>query len=93
MKLHEIVDSLIELSTHEMPEEARQSLDDAIDHIVSNMTEQELHGVLGKTMMDEIKDLANFDVIGNPPHVWKEEGDEEEIQAIKSMMEGNIAVA
>ena len=93
MKLHEIVDSLIELSTHEMPDEARQSLDDAIDHIVSNMTEQELHGVLGKTMMDEIKDLANFDVIGNPPPVWKEEGDEEEIIAIKSMMEGNIAVA
>ena len=89
MKLHEIVDSLIELSTHEMPEEARQSLDDAIDHIVSSMTEQELQGVLGKTMVDEIKDLANF----NPKHVWKEEGDEEEIQAIKSMMEGNIAIA
>ena len=89
MKLHEIVDSLIELSTHEMPDEARQSLDDAIDHIVSNMTEQELHGVLDKTMMDEIKDLANF----NPNHVWKEEGDEEEIKAIQSMIEGNIAVA
>ena len=89
MKLHEIVDSLIELSTEEMPEEARQSLDDAIDHIVSNMTEQELHGVLDKTMIDEIKDLANF----NPHHVWKEEGDEEEIKAIQSMMEGNIAIA
>lgn len=89
MKLHEIVDSLIELSTEEMPDEARQSLDDAIDHIVSNMTEQELHGVLDKTMMDEIKDLANF----NPKHVWKEEGDEEEIKAIQSMMEGNIAIA
>ena len=89
MKLHEIVDSLIELSTHDMPEEARKSLDDAIDHIVSNMTEQELHNILGKTMIDEIKDLANF----NPNHVWKEEGDEEEIQAIKSMMEGNIAIA
>ena len=89
MKLHEIVDSLIELSTHDMPEEARKSLDDAIDHIVSNMTEQELHGVLDKTMMDEIQDLANF----NPHPVWKEEGDEEEIQAIKSMIEGNIAIA
>ena len=89
MKLHEIVDSLIELSTEEMPDEARKSLDDAIDHIVSNMTEQELHGVLDKTMMDEIKDLANF----NPKHVWKEEGDEEEIKAIQSMIEGNIAIA
>ena len=42
-------------------------------------------------MIDEIKDLANF----NPHHggVWKEDGDEEEIQAIKSMIEGNIAIA
>ena len=86
MKLHEIVDSLIELSCHEMPDEARKSLDDAIDHIVSNMTEQELHGVLGKTIIDDIE--SRF-----PKHTWKEEGDEEEIQAIKSMMEGNIAIA
>ena len=73
MKLHEIVDSLIELSTHEMPEEARQSLDDAIDHIVSSMTEQELQGVLHKSMPEDI--------------------DEQEIIALKSLMEGNIAVA
>ena len=82
MKLEEIVDSLIELSTHEMPEEARQSLDDAIDHIVSNMTEQELHGVLEEQLWDNV-----------PKHTWKEDGDEEEIQVIKSMMEGNIAIA
>jgi len=82
MKLQDIVDSLIELSTHEMPEEALKSLDDAIDHIVSNMTEQELHGVLDETLFKSI-----------PKHTWKEEGDEEEIQAIKSMMEGNIAIA
>ena len=73
MKLHEIVDSLIELSTHNMPEEARQSLDDAIDHIVSSMTEQELQGVLHKSMPEDI--------------------DEQEIIALKSLMEGNIAVA
>jgi len=73
MKLHEIVDSLIELSTHDMPEEARQSLDDAIDHIVSSMTEQELQGVLHKSMPEDI--------------------DEQEIIALKSLMEGNIAVA
>ena len=82
MKLQEIVDSLIELSTHEMPDEARQSLDDAIDHIVSNMTEQELHGVLEEQLWDNV-----------PKHTWKEDGDEEEIQVIKSMMEGNIAIA
>ena len=73
MKLHEIVDSLIELSTHEMPDEARKSLDDAIDHIVSNMTEQELQGVLHSSIEDTI--------------------DEQEIIALKSLMEGNIAVA
>jgi len=73
MKLHEIVDSLIELSTHEMPDEARKSLDDAIDHIVSNMTEQELQGVLHSSIEDTI--------------------DEQEVLALKSLMEGNIAVA
>ena len=86
MKLQDIVDSLIELSTHEMPEEALKSLDDAIDHIVSNMTEQELHGVLGKTIIDDIESKY-------PKPTWKEDGDEEEIQAIKSLIEGNIAIA
>ena len=55
MKLQEIVDSLIELSTHEMPDEARQSLDDAIDHIVSSMTDGELEGLLVKSV-DKISD-------------------------------------
>ena len=72
MKLQEIVDSLIEISCQEMPEEARQSLDDAIDHIVSNMTENELQGVLKRTIINDV--------------------DEEEILALKSLMEGNIAV-
>ena len=86
MKLEEIVDSLIELSCQEMPEEARKSLDDAIDHIVSNMNDDQLKNVLGKTIIDDIE--SRF-----PKHVWKEEGDEEEIQAIKSLIEGNIAIA
>ncbi len=73
MKLHEIVDSLIELSTEEMPDEARKSLDDTIDHIVSNMNEQELQGVLHKSIPEDI--------------------DEQEIIALKSLMEGNIAIA
>ena len=55
MKLQEIVDSLIELSTHEMHDEARQSLDDAIDHIVSSMTDGELEGLLVKSV-DKISD-------------------------------------
>ena len=81
MTLPELIDSLIELSTHEMPDEARQSLDNAIDHIVSNMTENELQKILGESLFNDMRP------------VWKEEGDEEEIQAIKSMMEGNIAIA
>ena len=86
MKLEEIVDSLIELSCQEMPEEARKSLDDAIDHIVSNMNDDQLKDVLGKTIIDDIE-------ARHPKHVWKEDGDEEEIQAIKSLIEGNIAIA
>ncbi len=86
MNLNELVDSLIELSCHEMPEEARKSLDDAIDHIVSNMNDNQLKDVLGKTILDDIEERY-------PRPVWKEEGDEEEIKAIKSLMEGNIAIA
>ncbi len=82
MNLNELVDSLIELSCHEMPEEARKSLDDAIDHIVSNMNDNQLKDVLGNSIEGPPKGQA-----------WKEEGDEEEIKAIKSLMEGNIAIA
>ena len=74
MNLNELVDSLIELSCHEMPEEARKSLDDAIDNIVSSMTELQLQNIVEESF-------------------GKMVGEEEEIQAIKSMMEGNIAIA
>ena len=50
MTLPELIDSLIELSTEEMPDEARKSLDDAIDHLVSSMTDGELQGLLVKGM-------------------------------------------
>ena len=50
MTLPELIDSLIELSTEEMPDEARKSLDDAIDHIVSSMTDGEFQGLLVKGM-------------------------------------------
>ncbi len=48
MTLPELIDSLIELSCEEMPEEARKSLDNAIDHIVSSMNDTELQGLLIK---------------------------------------------
>ena len=59
MTLPELIDSLIELSTEEMPDEARKSLDDAIDHIVSSMNDGELQGLLVEGMehidVDEIE--------------------------------------
>ena len=48
MTLPELIDSLIELSTEEMPDKARQSLDDAIDHMVSSMTDLELNDLFQK---------------------------------------------
>ena len=81
MKLQEIVDSLIEISCQEMPEEARKSLDDSIDHIVSNMTEKELSSIVEDSFR------GHFD------HLFFGDGDDEEVQAIRSMMEGNIAIA
>ena len=55
MTLPELIDSLIELSTEDMPDEARKSLDDAIDYIVSSMTDGELQGLLVKSV-DSISD-------------------------------------
>ena len=50
MTLPELIDSLIELSTEEMPDEARDSLDDAIDHIVSSLNDGQLKESLKKGM-------------------------------------------
>ena len=77
MKLNELIDNLIELSCEEMPEEAKQSLDDAIDHIVSNMTDDELGDILEKGILEDIE--LNFD--------------EHESILMKSILNKNIAFA
>ena len=59
MKLNELIDNLIELSCEEMPEEAKQSLDDAIDRIVSSMTDEELSDILEHGILQDIE--LNFD--------------------------------
>ena len=59
MKLNELIDNLIELSCEEMPEDAREALDDVIDKIVSNMTDGELNEILEKEIIGDM-DL-NFD--------------------------------
>ena len=63
MTLPELIDSLIELSTEEMPDEARQSLDDAIDHIVSRMNDGELEGLLVKGMEHIDVDENEFETL------------------------------
>ena len=63
MTLPELIDSLIELSTEEMPDEARQSLDDAIDHIVSSMNDGELEGLLVKGMEHIDVDESEFETL------------------------------
>ena len=42
MNLYELIDNLIALTCEEMPEEAKKSLDDAIDHLVSGLSDKEL---------------------------------------------------
>ena len=77
MKLNELIDNLIELSCEEMPEEAKQSLDDAIDHIVSSLTDEELGNILEHGIMEDIE--LNFD--------------EHESILMKSILNKNIAFA
>jgi len=59
MKLNELIDNLIELSCEEMPEDAREALDDVIDKIVSNMSDGELNEILEKEIMGDME--LNFD--------------------------------
>ena len=56
MKLPELIDSLIELSCEDMPDEARQSLDDAIDHIVSSMNDEQLNNLFQMGLKQMEKD-------------------------------------
>jgi predicted urease superfamily metal-dependent hydrolase len=63
LTLPELIDSLIELSTEEMPDEARKSLDDAIDHIVSSMNDGELEGLLVKGMEHIDVDENEFETL------------------------------
>ena len=63
MKIEEVIDSLIEISCEDIPEEARQSIDDTIDHLVSNLTDDDLKGIL----MSGI----NNDLSINSTALWK----------------------
>jgi len=89
MTLPELIDSLIELSTEEMPDKARQSLDNAIDHMVSSMTDLELNDLFQKG-------FEKIDVIQptdgkNKPHLKDEILEQEDI--LKQIINGNISIA
>ena len=56
MTLPELIDNLIAASCEEMPEEARQSLDDAIDHIVSSMNDEQLNNLFQMGLKQMEKD-------------------------------------
>jgi hypothetical protein len=75
-----------------MPEEARKSLDDAIDHMVSSLTDNEMNELfqkgLAKTDLIPIKDKTLE--IGEP-YLREEIKEEEEI--FKQVVDGNIALA
>ena len=89
MTLPELIDSLIELSTEEMPDKARQSLDNAIDHMVSSMTDLELNELFQKGF-DKIEVIPPTDG-DNKPHLKDETLEQEEI--LKQLINGNIAIA
>jgi len=75
-----------------MPEEARKSLDDAIDHMVSSLSDNEMNELfqkgLAKTDLIPIKDKTLE--IGEP-YLREEIKEEEEI--FKQVIDGNIALA
>ena len=52
-----------QITKEEMPDEARKSLDDAIDHIVSSMNDGELEGLLVKGMEHIDVDENEFETL------------------------------
>ena len=60
MTLPELIDNLIAASCEDMPEEARQSLDDAIDHIVSSMNDEQLNNLFQMGLKQMEKELMRL---------------------------------
>jgi|9_EtaG_2_1085328.scaffolds.fasta_scaffold03068_5 hypothetical protein len=92
MTLPELIDSLIELSTEEMPQEARESLDDAIDHMVTSMTDIELNELFKKSFDKvSITNPTALHIKEDAPYLREEIREQEEI--FKQVIDGNIALA
>ena len=94
MKIPELIDELIKLSCEEMPQEAKEALDDAIDHMVTSLTDVEMNELFQKGF-DELDIISKKDKtlkIGEDrPHLRDEIKQQEEI--FKQVIDGNIALA
>ena len=80
MKIEEVIDSLIEISCEDIPEEARKSIDDTIDHLVSNLTEDDLKGLLTNAIED--------DVSLNSKALWKLTDLDNDANQVAEMLDG-----
>jgi|TARA_B110000977_G_scaffold8557_1_gene11426 hypothetical protein len=95
MTLPELIDNLIELSCEEMPQEAKDALDDAIDHLVTSMTDVEMNQLFKKgfekmDLLPKKSKPLKFDK-GDEPYLRDEILEQEEI--LNQVINGKIALA
>jgi hypothetical protein len=93
MKIPELIDELIKLSCEEMPQEAKECLDNAIDHMVTSLTDVEMNELFQKGFdeLDIIQKDKTLKIGEEGPHLRDEIKQEEEI--FKQVIDGNIALA
>lgn len=93
MKIPELIDELIKLSCEEMPQEAKDALDDAIDHMVTSLTDVEMNELFqrGFEELDILQKDKTLKIGEDRPHLRDEIREQEEI--FKQVIDGNIALA
>ena len=93
MKIPELIDELIKLSCEEMPQEAKDALDDAIDHMVTSLTDVEMNELFqrGFEELDILQKDKTLKIGEDGPHLRDEIREQEEI--FKQVIDGNIALA
>lgn len=80
MKIPELIDELIKLSCEEMPQEAKECLDNAIDHMVTSLTDVEMNELFQKGFdeLDIIQKDKTLKIGEEGPHLRDEIKQEEE---------------
>ena len=93
MKIPELIDELIKLSCEEMPQEAKDALDDAIDHMVTSLTDVEMNELFQKGFdeLDILQKDKTLKIGEDGPYLRDEIREQEEI--FKQVIDGNIALA